>query len=121
MSTSGGSSSCERGADSCSSGHRVQKRQPDGGASGDGMSPFSTTRVRVRCTTGSGTTAADRSACVYGCFGAENKSAVGAVSTIWPRYITATLSHRYSTVARSCVMNRHEKPRGGLRPPPGGG
>ena len=48
---------------------------------------------------------------MYGCFGAENSSAVGAVSTIWPRYITATRSQRYSTVARSCVMKRHEKPR----------
>ena len=34
----------ERGADSCSSGQRVRKRQPEGGASGLGMSPSSTTR-----------------------------------------------------------------------------
>ena len=31
-------------------------------------------------------------------------------STILPRYITATRSQRNSTVARSCVMKRHEKP-----------
>ena len=41
--------------------------------------------------------------------------AVGAVSTICPRYITATRSQRNSTVARSCVMNRHEKPRSRCR------
>ena len=34
----------------------------------------------------------------------------GASSTILPRYITATRSQRYSTVARSWLMNRHEKP-----------
>ena len=30
-------------------GHRVWKRQPGGGFAGDGMSPWSTTRRRVRC------------------------------------------------------------------------
>ena len=43
-STSGGSSSVERGADSCSSGQRVRKRHPEGGSIGLGMSPSSTTR-----------------------------------------------------------------------------
>ena len=47
---------------------------------------------------------------MYGCFGAANSSSVGASSTILPRYMTATRSQRYSTVARSCVMKRHEKP-----------
>ncbi len=47
-STSGGCSSCDRGADCGSSGQRVRKRQPEGGVTGDGMSPSSTTRVRVR-------------------------------------------------------------------------
>src|SRR5437667_216639 len=62
---------------------------------GDGISPSSTTRVRVRCATGSGTTAAERSACVYGCFGAAKSSSVPALSTICPMYITATRSQRY--------------------------
>ena len=53
-STSGGSSSCERGAESGSSGQRVRKRQPEGGASGLGTSPERTIRRRVRCTSGSG-------------------------------------------------------------------
>src|SRR5436190_1913827 len=74
------------------------------------MSPSRTTCCRARCTAGSGTTAADSSACVYGCCGFRNSSARDATSTISPRYITATRSHRNSTVARSCVMKRHEKP-----------
>src|SRR5829696_8928246 len=107
-SSSGGSSSVERGADSRSSGQRVRKRHPEGGASGLGMSPSRTTRLRVRCTCGSATTAADKSACEYGCCGEANSSSVAASSTILPRYITATRSQRYSTVARSWVMNRQE-------------
>ena len=43
-SASGGSSSVDAGADRGSSGQRVRKRQPDGGASGLGTSPSSSTR-----------------------------------------------------------------------------
>ena len=74
------------------------------------MSPSSSTGRRARCSVGSGTTAAKSSACVYGCCGPRKRSLRGASSTSFPRYITATRSQRNSTVARSCVMNRHEKP-----------
>src|SRR5581483_8247737 len=109
-SLSGGSSSLDWGAERGSSGQRVWKRQPDGGASGLGTSPSSTVRLRERCSSGSGTTAAESSACVYGCCGLRKSSSRGASSTSLPRYITATRSQRNSTVARSCVMKRHEKP-----------
>ena len=45
-------------------GHRVWNRQPDGGEAGFGMSPWSTIRLRVRCTAGSGTGIAEISASV---------------------------------------------------------
>ena len=64
MSRSGGSSVLQI---SCAIGHRVWKRQPEGGLAGDGRSPFST--MRSRRTVGSGTGMADRSALVYGCAG----------------------------------------------------
>ncbi|MBA7588538.1 hypothetical protein ES708_30597 [subsurface metagenome] len=35
---------------------------------------------------------AESNACVYGCLGLLNNSFLGAVSTIFPKYITATLS-----------------------------
>ena len=47
---------------------------------------------------------ADRRATVYGCWGRAKSSAVGARSTIVPRYITATSSLRYRTTRRSCEM-----------------
>ena len=101
-----------RGADSCARGHRVRKRQPDGGAIGLGMSPSQDDALSARAARpGSGTTAAESSACVYGCCGRREAAPPSAPSRrSVPRYITATRSQRYSTVARSCVMKRHEKP-----------
>ena len=46
--------------------------------------------MRCRGASGSGTGIADSSARVYGCCGAANSDAVGPISTIFPRYITAT-------------------------------
>ena len=45
------------------------KRQPDGGLTGEGMSPVRTMRLRRRSTLGSGIGIAESSACVYGCSG----------------------------------------------------
>ena len=54
-----------------------------------------------------GTGIAESSACVYGCRGLRNSSAVGAFSTIWPRYMTSTSLEICLTTARSCVINRY--------------
>ena len=61
---------------------------------------------RSRSRRGSGSGIADSSACVYGCAGRSNSSSVGAISTILPRYITATRSEMCRTTDRSCAMNR---------------
>ena len=50
-------------------GQRVWKRHPDGGLSGDGTSPWSTTRCRRRSRTGLGTGTAEINAFVYGMSG----------------------------------------------------
>src|SRR5215208_8328087 len=73
---------------SAANGHRVRNRQPDGGDSGLGGSPKIGGRWRRR--RGLATGAAARSARVYGCRGRSYSAAVGALSTITPRYITAT-------------------------------
>ena len=75
-----------------------------GGAIGLGTSPSRTMRLRFR--SGSGTGMAVRRAFEYGCSGEEKIAAVGAVSTIFPRYITATRSLICRTIARSCAINR---------------
>ena len=46
------------------------------------------------------------SACVYGCFGDANKSFTVAISTILPRYITATRSAMCCTTFKSCDIKR---------------
>src|SRR6185295_15738377 len=68
--------------------HRVWKRQPDGGLIGLGTSP--SRMIRLRRTAGSGMGTAESSASVYGCFGLLYSSLPGAISTILPRYITAS-------------------------------
>ena len=102
VSHSSGSPSCSR------SQHRGWKRQPDGGAAGDGTSPLSTSRLERR--RGSGTGTADSSATVYGCLGAVYIWSTGASSTILPRYITPTRSLRYWTTDRLWATNRYVKP-----------
>ena len=89
-------------------GHRVRNRQPEGGLTGLGRSPSSRIRLRVALAwRGSGSGIADSSACVYGCAGRlEQLVAVGAISTILPRYITATRSEMCRTTDRSWAMNR---------------
>ena len=68
VTNSGGSTSAQT---SMAYGHRVRNRHPDGGFAGDGISPRSITRGRLRCTRGLGTGIADRSAWVYGWVGAS--------------------------------------------------
>ena len=99
------------------SGQRVWKRQPGGGAAGDGMSPSSTMRSRSRCRTGFGTGIAESSASVYGCFGRAYTSSAGPCSTIRPRYITAMRSLTWRTTARSCAMKRYASPSSSWRSP----
>ena len=86
--------------------HRVWKRQPDGGATGDGTSPLRMIRRRRRSTIGSGIGTADSSATEYGCSGSRLSSRDGASSTIRPRYITAIRSLMWRTTDRSWAMNR---------------
>src|SRR5256712_9164206 len=92
----------------CASGQRPRRRQPPGMSMGLGTSPAST--LRARRTSGSGTGTAESSACVYGCWGRANSSAVDASSTIVPRYMTATRWARYFTLARSWEMNKYVMP-----------
>ena len=54
---------------------------------------------------GSGTGTADSSATVYGCMGRSYRSSRSAISTILPRYMTATRSLMCRTTDRSCAMN----------------
>ena len=111
VSRSGGSSSCDCGAERSSSGQRVRKRQPrrrlerarEVALEHDALPRPLHDRDRERRRPTAAT------ACT-GASGRRTARAVGASSTILPRYMTATRSQRYSTVARSCVMKRHEKP-----------
>src|SRR5688500_18562721 len=83
---------------------RVWKRHPDGGLMGLGTSPSS--RMRLRFIVGSGMGTADSSASVYGWRGFVYSSLAGAISTILPRYMTATRVEMCSTTERSCATNR---------------
>ena len=85
-------------------GHRVRNRQPDGGLMGVGTSPFKTIRSRFCC--GSGTGIAESKACVYGCSGFSYSSTESAISTILPKYITATRFEMCSTTARPCPTSK---------------
>ena len=73
---------------------------------GLGTSPVS--RMRSRCArsrrAGSGTGTAEISAFVYGCLGWAYSESRSAISTILPRYITATRSEMWRTTDRSCAM-----------------
>src|SRR3990167_984784 len=86
--------------------HLVWNGHPSGGLSGDGMSPPRTTLFLLPGLT-LGTAA--RRALVYGCSGPPKSSSVPALSTILPRYITATASLMWLTTWRSCAMNRYER------------
>ncbi len=70
------------------SGQRGWNGHPAGGAAGDGLSPASTARERRAA--GSGVRAAASSARVYGMSGCWNTGSAGPISTMRPRYITAT-------------------------------
>ena len=84
-------------------GHRVWNRQPEGGFSGEGSSPFNAcSSDRVVSSVG---TSASR-ALVYGCWGFSSNCLVSPISTICPRYITATLSATCSMTLMSWLMNR---------------
>ena len=83
-------------------GQRVWKWQPGGGRIGLGTSPCS--RMCWRLTCGSGIGTADSSASVYGWRGLAYRSLAGAISTMRPRYITATRSLMCSTTLRSWAM-----------------
>src|SRR5213078_1832907 len=84
---------------------RVWNRQPEGGLIGLGTSP--SRMIRLRLMVGSGIGTAESSASVYGCFGLVYSSLAGAISTILPRYITATRVEMCSTTDRSWAMNRY--------------
>ncbi len=59
---------------------------------------------------GSGTGEADINASVYGCFGESNISSTLPFSTIFPRYITATLLLTCLIILRSWDINKYDKP-----------
>src|SRR5262245_13002934 len=63
--------------------------------------------MRPRGASGSSTGTALSKARVYGCLGLENSVCVLPISTILPRYITATRSQMFSTRRRSWAMNRY--------------
>ena len=94
------------GSELIANGHRVRKRQPDGMLVALGRSPVRMIRRRLRCSTGSGTGTADSSAALYGCLGAVTTGAESPISTICPRYITATRVAIWRTTARSWAMKR---------------
>ena len=83
---------------------RVWKRQPDGGAAGEGTSPLSTSRFLRR--RGSASGMAERRATVYGWRGSRYSCSTVPSSAILPRYITATRSLKYWTTDRLWLMNR---------------
>lgn len=70
-------------------------------------SPSRMTRSRVASRLGSGIGMPEIRAYVYGCSGCLYSSVLDAISTILPRYITATLSLMCLTTARSCATNRY--------------
>ncbi len=93
----------------CAFQHRVWNRQAGGGASGLGTSPSSLIRSRrsrcpVALVSGSGTGTAESRATVYGWRGLKYSWSRLAVSTILPRYMTATWSAMCRTTDRSCAI-----------------
>ena len=95
---------------SCAFQQRVRKRQPDGGLIGEGTSPASRIRSRplvVRVGLGHGGqqrvgVRVARARCRW-----RRRS---PISTILPRYITATRCEKCRTIARSCAMKRKAMP-----------
>ena len=83
---------------------RPAKLQPGGTSTAVGTSPVSLIRrdAAPRCSAGTD----DSSAWVYGCSGLSKSSAAGAISTILPRYITATRSATWRTTDMSWLMKR---------------
>src|SRR5439155_5518993 len=71
-------------------GQRARNRQPSLGLITFGGSPTSAASETPSGARGSGT--AERSSCVYGCFGLCRTSSVGPSSTRWPAYMTSTRS-----------------------------
>src|SRR5262245_22464387 len=79
-------------------------RQPDGMFTGLGTSPLAS--AAIRRASGSGTGMAEINAEEYGCSGLAKSAADAAISTILPRYITATTSLIDRVTTRLCEMSR---------------
>ena len=103
---SGGSSVLQSGG--CASAHRGWKRQPFGRSIGLGGSPTTPGAPEARPGTSRGT--AWTSPRVYGWRGLSSSSFVSAVSTIRPRYITATRSQTWRTTARLWAIRSTVRP-----------
>src|SRR5262249_15056889 len=80
-------------------GQRGWNRHPGGIDRGLGGSPDRTGGRQVAVGSGGGTDA--WSTCAYGWRGRSKSVSVGASSTIWPRYMTATRSATWRTTPRS--------------------
>src|SRR5256885_1693814 len=94
---------------SCASGQRGWNRQPVGRSTGLGGSPTTPTASDTRPGTSRGT-AMSRPR-VYGWRGFVKSSFVSAVSTIRPRYMTATRSQTWRTTAMLCAIRSTVSPR----------
>ena len=92
----------------CAIGQRGWKRQPLGRRIGLGGSPTTAAAVETRPGTSFGT--ARSRPCVYGWRASVNSSSVGAVSTIRPRYMTATRSQTWRTTAMLCAISSTVRP-----------
>src|SRR5213076_2801740 len=102
-SSRGGASARQR---SQAYGQRGWNRHPSGHAVAAGTCPGMLCRrpcSRAGGASSRGTEA--RSPSVYGCSGRANKAAVGACSTTWPAYMTATRSALPATTPRSWVIS----------------
>src|SRR5207244_9024701 len=88
-----------------SAGQRGWNRHPDGIRAGSGGSP-----PRITAALPAPADATERRACVYGCLGERRIVSTGPVSTIRPRYITATRSATFHASPRSWVTTRAERP-----------
>ena len=90
--------------------HLVLNRQPDGGLIGFGTSPVNRIRSLAPTASGSASGTADSKAFVYGCFGFEYRESRSAISTIFPKYITATRWAKCLTTARSWAIKINVRP-----------
>src|SRR6266542_5038139 len=82
-------------------------RHPEGGSMGEGTSPSRMIRFLWAARSGSAMGTAERRAPEYGCLGFMYRVSPDAISTIFPRYITATRSDTCLTTDRSWAMNRY--------------